>query len=182
MRRRTEPFAVVALVCAIAAVWTCFVGSILGIVFGHIARARIERSGDQGGGMALAGVIVGYVGLGVGVLAVAAVIALAVASSGGDARHEARALAQRIDAVALARGTSPRDALVVHRAVRGGGCEFDSCAWVTVGATGRRAGGAYPEELEAAGWRLQVADGDDRACLTVPPATGDAPVIVARRC
>lgn len=72
---RTEPFAVVSLVASIGAVFFCFIGSIVGIVFGHLARSRIRRSHDRGAGLALAGLIVGYTGLAIAVVAVAVVAA-----------------------------------------------------------------------------------------------------------
>src|SRR5882672_9033516 len=56
----TEPFAIVSLVAALAGWVLCFVGPIVAIVFGHIARSRIKRSGAKGSGLALAGLILGY--------------------------------------------------------------------------------------------------------------------------
>ena len=65
---RTNPLAVVALV--------------LGIVFppfaipiGHVARAQILRTGERGDGLALAGLVLGYLGLIAVVIAAIAVIA-----------------------------------------------------------------------------------------------------------
>ncbi|MGV0816165.1 peptidylprolyl isomerase [Mycolicibacterium boenickei] len=51
---RTNGMAVAALVCA-------FVFAPLGIVFGHISLSQIGRSGEQGRGLAIAALIVGYV-------------------------------------------------------------------------------------------------------------------------
>lgn len=34
----------------------------LGVIFGHMARAQIKRTGEQGDGLALAGMIIGYIG------------------------------------------------------------------------------------------------------------------------
>lgn len=48
-------------------VFSFFIG-ILGIVFGHIARAQIRRTGEGGAGLALAGLIIGYVWVGLFVL------------------------------------------------------------------------------------------------------------------
>lgn len=70
---RTEPLAIASLVCS-------FVFSLLGIIFGHIALARIRRSGDGGRGLAVAGLVVGYAGLAAGTLA--AVLALTLVSTG----------------------------------------------------------------------------------------------------
>ncbi len=52
----TNSLAVVALVLGI-------VFPLLAIPFGHIARGQIRRTGEQGAGLALAGLILGYLGL-----------------------------------------------------------------------------------------------------------------------
>ena len=70
---RTEPLAIASLVCS-------FFISVLGIVFGHIALARIRRTGDGGRGLAIAGLVVGYTSLAAGTLA--AVLAVAFLSAG----------------------------------------------------------------------------------------------------
>ena len=59
----TNGFAVASLVCSIATTMICGIGSILGIVFGHVARRQIKRTGEGGAGLALAGLIIGYLGL-----------------------------------------------------------------------------------------------------------------------
>ncbi|MEO8528667.1 MAG: DUF4190 domain-containing protein [Pseudolysinimonas sp.] len=51
----TNGFAIVSLVLGIIG------GSILAIVFGHIALSQIERSGEQGSGIAKAGLTLGYI-------------------------------------------------------------------------------------------------------------------------
>jgi Domain of unknown function (DUF4190) len=43
--------------------WLFGVASIVAIVLGHIARAQIRRSGEAGAGLALLGIILGWVGL-----------------------------------------------------------------------------------------------------------------------
>jgi hypothetical protein len=44
--------------------------SILAVIFGHIAKGEIRASGGQqgGDGMALAGLILGYIGLALGIV------------------------------------------------------------------------------------------------------------------
>lgn len=54
-------FAIASLACAVT--WLYWVGSILGIVFGVIARKQIRERGEQGAGLALAGIIIGAVSL-----------------------------------------------------------------------------------------------------------------------
>ena len=46
-------------------VWVFWIGSVLALVFGYIAKSEIDRSrGLQSGrGMAIAGIVLGYVGL-----------------------------------------------------------------------------------------------------------------------
>ena len=61
--QKTNGLAVASLVCSL--VWLGGLGSILAIVFGIIARSQIRKSEGnvQGTGLALAGIIVGVVGL-----------------------------------------------------------------------------------------------------------------------
>ena len=39
-------------------------GSLAGIITGHISLGQVKKTGEQGRGLALAGTIIGYVGLG----------------------------------------------------------------------------------------------------------------------
>src|SRR3954452_155246 len=75
--RRMNPLAVVSLVAGCAQILFWFVGAIVAIVTGHLARHQIRRSDDEGAGMALAGLILGYVGLVLSILAAAGVASLA---------------------------------------------------------------------------------------------------------
>lgn len=52
--RRTNSYAVAALVCA-------FLFAPLGIVFGHVSLSQIKRTGEDGRGLAVAGLVIGYV-------------------------------------------------------------------------------------------------------------------------
>jgi len=40
--------------------WLEWVGSILAIIFGFIARAQIKRTGQGGDGLAIAGIVLGF--------------------------------------------------------------------------------------------------------------------------
>jgi hypothetical protein len=66
----TNGFAVASLVLGI--VWLYWVGSILALVFGYVARGQIAASrGTQGGGgMAMAGIVLGWIGVGILVITV----------------------------------------------------------------------------------------------------------------
>ena len=61
---------------AIAALILVFVFFPLGIVFGHMARGQIKRTGEGGQGLATAALIIGYlqVAVIVGAVAVAAIL------------------------------------------------------------------------------------------------------------
>jgi hypothetical protein len=61
---RTSTTAVVSLCCGIGA-WVLlpFVLAIVAIVTGHMARAEIRREPLQGDGMAIAGLVLGYLNL-----------------------------------------------------------------------------------------------------------------------
>jgi hypothetical protein len=63
---RTSSLAVASLVCGIIPLLPT---SILAIVFGHVARGQIRRTGEKGGGLALAGLVLGWVGVALTVLA-----------------------------------------------------------------------------------------------------------------
>jgi hypothetical protein len=54
--RRTNGFAVGALVCGIVP----FFGGIPAVVLGHVARGQVKKSGERGDGMAVAGLVLGY--------------------------------------------------------------------------------------------------------------------------
>tara|TARA_B100000378_G_scaffold222820_1_gene186372 strand:+ start:941 stop:1333 length:393 start_codon:yes stop_codon:yes gene_type:complete len=70
---RTNSLAIVSLIASISAfVVLPFLGSLAGVITGHMALSQISRSGEQGRGLALAGLIVGYVGLGLVVLGIIA--------------------------------------------------------------------------------------------------------------
>jgi hypothetical protein len=63
---KTNGLAIASLVCGIVG---CFwITGIVAIVLGFVARNQIEQSGEQGAGMALAGIILGFVWLGLGII------------------------------------------------------------------------------------------------------------------
>lgn len=62
---RTNVLAIISMIASIVGfIWLLpFIGSLAGIIMGHISLRQIAATGENGRGMALAGVIVGYVGL-----------------------------------------------------------------------------------------------------------------------
>jgi len=59
----TNGLAVASLVLGI--VWIFWIGSILALVFGYVAKGQIDRSGgrESGRGLAVAGIVLGWVGV-----------------------------------------------------------------------------------------------------------------------
>jgi hypothetical protein len=45
-------------------VWLWWIGSILALVFGYIAKGQIAQRNEAGGGMATAGIVLGWIGVG----------------------------------------------------------------------------------------------------------------------
>ncbi|WP_428833228.1 DUF4190 domain-containing protein [Micromonospora coerulea] len=71
--RGTNVMAILSLVFA-------FVFSPIGIVFGHIARKQIRRTGEQGSGLATAGLVLSYVFTILGILWIVFVFVVAANS------------------------------------------------------------------------------------------------------
>lgn len=71
VQQRTNGFAVASLVLGI--LWLFWVGSILALVFGYIAKSQVDGAGGaQGGrGLAIAGIVLGWVGVGTLLLVIA---------------------------------------------------------------------------------------------------------------
>jgi hypothetical protein len=64
VQARTNGFAIASLVLGI--LWIYWIGSILALVFGYIAKGQIDRSqgSETGAGMAIAGIVLGWIGAG----------------------------------------------------------------------------------------------------------------------
>jgi Domain of unknown function (DUF4190) len=58
----TNGLAVAALVLGI--LWIYWVGSILAVIFGHVALAQIGKRQQAGRGLAIAGLVLGWIGVG----------------------------------------------------------------------------------------------------------------------
>jgi hypothetical protein len=62
----TNGLAIASLVLGI--LWIYCIGSILALIFGYIARRQIRERGESGHGLAIAGIVLGWVGVGVSAL------------------------------------------------------------------------------------------------------------------
>jgi hypothetical protein len=50
----------------------------LGAIFGHISRKQIKDRGEAGGGMALAGIIVGWIAVAIGLIILAVIVGFVI--------------------------------------------------------------------------------------------------------
>lgn len=175
----TEPFSIVSLVAGLAGLVAVGIGSVVAIVFGHIARSRIKRSGKHGKGFALTGLILGYLEI-VGAIVGIVVLVVVVVGAFNDARDTARVLGRQIYVEAGRQSSSPRDASVVHRAIRDLGLRGDR---VLVGSTSEHASEATTADLASEGWHLEVHRGTlGQACLRIPASVTDVTEISTGSC
>jgi hypothetical protein len=80
--KSTDGKAIASLVCSLVA---CGIGSIAGVVLGHMSRSEARRENREPSGLALAGLIIGYLGIAV---AAVALIGLLTAFGTGVALHQ----------------------------------------------------------------------------------------------
>lgn len=73
---KTNTLAIVSLVASLASfIIVPLIGSVVGVITGHMALNQLKTSGEEGRGLALAGTIVGWVGLGLTIFGIIALIA-----------------------------------------------------------------------------------------------------------
>ncbi|HEY1698753.1 MAG TPA: DUF1707 and DUF4190 domain-containing protein [Trebonia sp.] len=77
----TSGMAIGSLACGVAELFTGGLSAIPAIILGHMARGEIRRHGYRGDGMAMTGLVLGYLGIAFWVLIIFALVAFA--ASGG---------------------------------------------------------------------------------------------------
>jgi hypothetical protein len=73
----TSGMAIGSLACGVAELFTGGLSAIPAIILGHMARGEIRRHGYRGGGMAMTGLVLGYLGIAFWVLIVFTLVAFA---------------------------------------------------------------------------------------------------------
>ncbi|NUT42798.1 MAG: DUF4190 domain-containing protein [Thermoactinospora sp.] len=61
---KTNGMAIASLVCGLVGLVLCGVSSVVGIILGHMALNQVKRSGEEGKGMAVAGLVTSYIVVG----------------------------------------------------------------------------------------------------------------------
>ena len=87
VQRRTNPLAVASLACGLGQIFFWFLAAIPAVVLGHVARRQIRQTGEDGQGMATAGLVLGWIGIVLTVLLIAGVVAIAAVTHTGHAVH-----------------------------------------------------------------------------------------------
>jgi len=73
---KTNTLAIVSLVSSLVGVFVIpVIGQIVGIITGHMSLNQIKRTGENGRGLGLAGVIIGWVSLGLAIVGIILFIA-----------------------------------------------------------------------------------------------------------
>ena len=87
--RRNSTLAIVSLICGVAT-WFFIpvIGALVAVITGHLAKKEIRESNGalSGDGMAITGLVLGYIQLGFVVLGIIAVVVFLVAVSAGVTR------------------------------------------------------------------------------------------------
>ena len=73
---RTNPLAIASLACGIGQIFLGPLSTFPAIVLGHMARREIRRTGEDGTGMATAGLVLGWTGFALLVVACLFIVAI----------------------------------------------------------------------------------------------------------
>jgi uncharacterized membrane protein len=189
--RPTNSLAIVSLVAGCAQFVVCpIIGAVVAIITGHISRRQIRKTGEQGGGMALAGLILGYIGIALTALAVAGLLVFLFGFADDVAQHavrdDARRFGEAIAAEARLDERTSRDPSLLRRvytqeSTSSGCCDDDRIRL----ADGTRVEFATRDDWERAGWRLEFERTivySEYACLTIPESTAEVPTEVDGKC
>lgn len=86
---KTNVLAIISMIASIAGfIWILpIIGSLAGAIMGHISLNQLKTSGEKGRGMALAGVIVGWVGLALVIIGIFVIIAFASLAATNGVRY-----------------------------------------------------------------------------------------------
>ena len=72
---RTNGYAIASMVLGI--LWLWCVGSLLALIFGYVSLRQIRERGEAGRGMAIAGIVLGWIGVVLAIILIIVVISVA---------------------------------------------------------------------------------------------------------
>jgi len=84
--RGTNVMAILSLVLSILGLFTCITAPI-GAILGHVAKRQIAQSGEEGRGLATAGVIIGWAIVALYLIGTAVVVIIGIAASDGTSTY-----------------------------------------------------------------------------------------------
>jgi hypothetical protein len=190
--RRTNSLAIISFVFSLAQFVVCFfIGGIVAIVTGHIARGQIKRNNEGGGGFATAGLILGYIGVGMGLLVGGGILTFALVFAPGvaqrAARDDARNFARQVSNESVIQNTAsqrnPSLLLQVYEREHSiGGCCNSADIHLADGTSFRDATIA---DWIRVGWRVEVSRTifpTKYACFVVPVEAGTTAIVTDGRC
>ncbi len=79
--QRTNSLAVGSLICGIGQIFVWTPASIAAVIMGHAARRQIRQNGESGDGMAVAGLVLGWIGIALTLLFLLIIIVAVAATS-----------------------------------------------------------------------------------------------------
>src|ERR1700712_1746527 len=125
---RADGFAIASLVCGLILAF----GGLFAVIFGHVSIARSRREGRSASGLAIAGLVLGYLGLLLILAAIAIPVFLEQRGAGYDAsvKSDLRSAATAEEEVYTSTGSFTTDVDQLHTSVAAGN------RVVVVGATG----------------------------------------------
>ena len=190
--RSTNSLSIVSLVFGCAQFVVCpVIGAVVAVVTGHISRGQIKRTNEQGAGMALAGLILGYIGIALTVLVLAGGLVFVVGFSGEVAQHVVRDDARDFGNVVVRsqlfeHRTTARDpkfltATYVRETATNGCCGDDD---ITL-ADGTPIASATRADWVRNDWRMhfrRTIFHERHACFTVPANLDDVVRVVDGPC
>ncbi|MFZ4777798.1 MAG: DUF4190 domain-containing protein [Terrimicrobiaceae bacterium] len=102
--KKTEPLTVWSLVLGIISMVGCaFLAGLPAVICGHVGLSRIKRNPSLGGkGMAIAGLVTGYIGTVIGTLGLIAVLAALLLPAVASARNAAQKAMAKNDVIQIA--------------------------------------------------------------------------------
>jgi hypothetical protein len=189
--QRTNGLAIASLALGCAQVFFWGVGGLAAVITGHIALGQIKRDRTQTGrGMAIAGLILGYIGIALTVLFFLLIVGLFAAApkvinaiDQSVAREQASTFARDVQISAQAKHVSPRTPSIIRDAAAAP--QFGPHAVIHL-PNGTPVAIATTRDFARAGWRVEMTNADGLSahpeCITISASADVTPAVVDGPC